>query len=322
MRSKLLIYFLPVLLVSFLIYGYSTQDNPNADTAPQYDVHSGNTTNAVQGDTLYNFIVPNELILGVNKLGSSSRFVFTSGGQSSGVTTDNIWIRTDLRGNRIDSFPQVNNTPGQGFGFRDLAWDGKNLLTSDNNTIRRIDTVTFTEPRPGFTGPNNPNRGLAWSSSNRIWTSNFTTGPVAMIDTTGATIKSLGIPTVAPYGLGADRWTSPNKMWLWYTEPSLAGTIRLSKVDTATGTIVQSFTYVFPAAGTVGGLDIFNDHPDYPGRVIAAMVVQNSPTSIVSIIDLGPDSTITPPIGGNTLVLIHDSTIASTVPRKSDRDTL
>ncbi len=290
MKSKLLIYFLPVLLIGFLFYGYSAQDNPNTDSAPLSDASSNvKHINSAIGDTLYTFIVPNELILGVNKLANSPRFVFTSGGQSSAITTDNVWLRTDLYGNRIDSFPQVNNTSGQGFGFRDLTWDGKYLLTSDNSTIRRIDTTTFTEPRPGFTGPNSPNRGLAWSSVNRIWTSNFTTGPVAMIDTNGATIKSLGIPTVAPYGLAADIWTTPGRMWLWYSEPSTAGTIRLSKVDTSNGAIVQSFTYNFGAVASSGGLDIFHNHPAYPGRVIAIMVVQNSPTSVAAVIDIGPD---------------------------------
>ncbi len=296
MKPKLLIRFLPVLLISFLIAGYSIQDNPNNDTAPPSDSPSKvNSVNEVPGDTLYTFIVPSELILGINKLGSEPRFVFTSGGQSSATTTDNVWIRTDLRGNRIDSFPQINNTSGQGFGFRDLTFDGKYLLTSDNNQIRRIDTATYTEPRPGITGPNNPNRGLAWSSVNRIWTSNFTTGPVAMIDTNGITIKSLGIPTVAPYGLAADRWTTPGRMWLWYSEPSTAGICHLSKVDTATGAIVRTFTYNFGAAVSSGGLDIFINHPNYPGRVVAAMVVQNSPASIVAVIDLGPDSTSGPP---------------------------
>ncbi|MEP7145653.1 MAG: T9SS type A sorting domain-containing protein, partial [bacterium] len=189
----------------------------------------------------------------------------------------------------------------QGFGFRDLAWDGKYLLTSDNNLIRYIDTVTFTEPRTGITGPNNPNRGLAWSSVNRIWTSNFTVGPVAMIDTNGVIIKSLGIPTVAPVGLGADRWTSRNKMWLWYAEYSIAGTIRLSKVDTATGAIVQSFNFNFGTTTSSGGLDVFNNHPSYPGRVIAAMVVQRFPTSLVAVIDLGPDSSGVTGLGNNNV---------------------
>ena len=301
MKSKLQIYFLPVLLVMFLLYGYSTQDNPNTDSAPYSDYTPNNNAVTAVGDTLYTFVVPSQLILGVNRIGTTNRLAFTSGGQSSAVTTDNIWIRTDLRGNRIDSFPQVNNTAGQGFGFRDLTMYGQYLLTSDNNTIRRIDTATFTEPRAGFTGPNNPNRGLARSSVNRIWTSNFTTGPVAMIDTNGATIKSLGIPTVAPYGLAADVWTTPGRMWLWYAEPSTAGTYKLSKVDTSNGAIVQSFTYSLGTAVSSGGIDIFNNHPEFPGRVVAVAVVQNSPASRVIVVDLGPDASAPPPGGTMTV---------------------
>ena len=34
MKPKLLLYILPVVLVSFLLFGYSVQDNPNNDSAP------------------------------------------------------------------------------------------------------------------------------------------------------------------------------------------------------------------------------------------------------------------------------------------------
>ncbi|HXG01585.1 MAG TPA: hypothetical protein VNL69_12385, partial [Bacteroidota bacterium] len=198
----------------------------------------------VPGDTLYTFRVPNQIILGVAKLPGSNKLVFTSGGQSSAIVEDNKWIITDLYGAILDtSHPQVNPTTGQGFGFRDLGWDGRWLLTSDDNRMRRIDTTTYTEILSPIVTQTNPNRGIAVQEPNRIWVANFTTNPIRIYDTTGAIVRTVGTPSVAPYGLGWDPWTSRNRAWLWYPEPSTTGTSRLSKVDTATGAIVQTFVY-------------------------------------------------------------------------------
>jgi len=250
----------------------------------------------VPGDTLYTFVVPNQIILGVAKMGPSAKLAFTSGGQVSGTTTtDNKWIITDLYGTILDTtFLQINPTAGQGFGFRDLAWDGRWLLTGDDTRLRRIDTTTFTELLPPVITQTNPVRGIAVQDPNRIWIANFTTNPLRVYDTTGAIIRNVGTPTVAPYGLGWDTWTDPDRAWLWYPQPSLAGQNRLSKVDTATGAIVQTFNYsaMVPATFTVGGFDIINDHPDYPGAVLGFMVIQGFPASRVFAIYLGEDSTV------------------------------
>jgi len=250
------------------------------------------------GDTLYNFTIPYELLLGIAKMGPSDKIVLTSGGQSNTSLTDNKFIVTTMRGEILDSSHyQVDGTTGQGFGFRDLAWDGRWLLTSDNQQVRRIDTASFTELLPRINGPGALQRGIATESPNRIWKSDFTTSAIILFDSTGAQLKSLGVPPVEPYGLAFDKWTSPNRSWLWYTQPSQTGQHRLSKVDTATGAIVTTFdlTSILGPAGSSGGLDIVNDHPDYPGTVVALMVTQlNIPGGgIISAIYLGPDSTIT-----------------------------
>ncbi len=262
----------------------------------------------IPGDTLYTFVVPNQIILGVARMGESRKLAFTSGGQSSAVTTDNMWIVTDLRGAILDStHAQLNPTStggSPGFGFRDLSWDGRWLLTSDDNRIRRVDTTTYSEIAAPITfgTATSLHRGLAFEKLNKIWKSNFTTEPVIAVDTTGATVRTLGTPTVAPYGIAFDKWTSSTRGWLWYSEPSATGgPVRLSKVDTATGAIVQTFNYPFTGTGTSGGLDIFVGHPDYPGRVIAALVVQGYPSSRCIIINLGPDSSATQPTPGWTV---------------------
>jgi photosystem II stability/assembly factor-like uncharacterized protein len=248
----------------------------------------------VPGDTLYNFTLTAELFLGIAKL-PSHKLVITSGGTNNTITTDNKWWVTTLRGAIIDTTHyQINNTAGQGFGFRDLAWDGRWLLTSDSPTMRRIDTTTYTELVPAITAPGTLQRGLAAETPNRIWKSNFTTDAVVRFDSNGVQTKTLGIPTVAPYGIAFDKWTSPNRGWLWYAQPSAAGQIRLSKVDTATGALVTTYDYstAFPTTSSSGGLDIVNDHPEFPGAVVALMVTQLGPGGIISAIYLGQDSTI------------------------------
>jgi hypothetical protein len=253
------------------------------------------TVGRAPGDTLYNHnILPTELLLGIAML-PSNKLVITSGGQSNTSTTDNKWIVTTLHGAVLDSSHyQINNTAGQGFGFRDLAWDGRWLLTSDNAQVRRIDTATFTEVLPAFTAPGTLQRGLAAETRNRIWKSNFTTEAVVQFDSTGVQTKTLGVPTVAPYGIAFDKWTSRNRGWLWYSQPSAAGQIRLSKVDTASGAIIATYDYSagFPTTASSGGLDIVNNHPEYPGAVVAFMVTQLGPGGIITAIYLGADSTL------------------------------
>jgi photosystem II stability/assembly factor-like uncharacterized protein len=269
-------------------------NNPTNDTSGPISFRVGHAP----GDTLYTFIVPNQIILGVAKMGGSNKLAFTSGGQSSGVVEDNKWIITDLYGNILDTtHMQINPTAGQGFGFRDLAWDGTWLLTGDDARLRRIDTTTFTEVLPPVVTQTNPVRGIAVENPNRIWIANFTTNPIRIYDTTGAIVRTVGTPTVAPYGLGWDPWTSVGRAWLWYPQPSTAGTIRLSKVDTTTGTIVRTFDYtsMVPATHTVGGFEAVNDHPDYPGSVVGFMISQGFPASRVFAIYLGSDSSSAPP---------------------------
>jgi photosystem II stability/assembly factor-like uncharacterized protein len=255
------------------------------------------------GDTLYTFRVPSQIILGVAKMGSSNKLAFTSGGQSSGTVADNKWIITDLYGTILDTtHMQINPTTGQGFGFRDLSWDGQWLLCGDDTRLRRIDTATFTELLAPIVTQTNPVRGVANENRNRIWIANFTTSPLRVYDTTGAIVRTIGTPSVAPYGLGWDPWTDPNRAWLWYPQPSVTGTTRLSKVDTSTGAIVQTFDYsAMTPSTTVGGFDIVNDHPDYPGAVIGFMINQGFPNSSVYAIYLGEDSSIPPPPSGWTL---------------------
>ncbi|MGA9116539.1 MAG: hypothetical protein WB626_07175 [Bacteroidota bacterium] len=265
--------------------------NPGNDSSAPLSFRIGRAP----GDTLYTFIVPAQIILGVAKMGAPPKLAFTSGGQVAGTTTDdNRWIVTDLGGTVLDTTHlQQNPTAGQGFGFRDLAWDGRWLLTSDNAQMRRIDTTEFGEVLPPFTTLTNPNRGIGVQSPNRIWVSNFTSDPLRLYDTTGAVVRQLGVPPVAPYGIATDPWTTPGRMWLWYSEPSsTTGPRRLSRVDTAQGAVTLTYDYssITPAGSVSGGLDIIHDHPDYPGRVVAFLVIQNFPSSKVIVVDLGPDS--------------------------------
>ncbi len=203
--------------------------------------------------------------------------VVSSAGYSATDLVDNMFYRYTLDGTFIDSVAQPN--PSAGWGYRDLAFDGTYLLGSDNTSIKKFDPATLAEVGLVTNAGNNPHRGLAYDAGeDAIYSTNFTSGPLLKMNAAdGTTLRTYPTPAVAPYGIAADPYTTPGVLDLWFAEPSAAGTFRLSRVDTATGAVTFTFdlTATYPAASS-GGLEIINNHPDYPGKIIAVMLVQDA----------------------------------------------
>jgi type IX secretion system substrate protein len=240
------------------------------------------------GDTLYTFPLQgvgtdSPLNLGVTIYNDT--VIVSSGGWSSATIPDNMFFRYTLDGTFIDSVAQ-NGTAG--WGYRDLAFDGTYILGSDNTEIRKFDPTTLAFVSSVTNAGNNPHRGMAYDAGeDAIYTTNFTSGPLLKIDaSTGTTLRNYGSPSVAPYGIALDPFTNPGTMDLWYAEPSTSGTFRLSKVDTATGAVTFSFDLsgIFPYSS--GGLEIINNHPVYPGKIIAVALVQADPVDLIAFIDI------------------------------------
>ncbi len=199
---------------------------------------------------------------------------------SSATNANNFFDRYDLNGTYIDSYIQA--TDPAGFGYRDLAYDGSYILASDNNNINRIDPVSFAINSFLTNADNSPHRGLAYDpAEDAIYSTNFRSGPLLKINAqTGETINNNGTPSVSPYGIAFDSYSNANVPALWYAEPSRYGTFRISRADINTGRVNYTFDITAktadPDSALSGGLEVINNHPNYPGRVIAVAVEQHS----------------------------------------------
>jgi hypothetical protein len=195
---------------------------------------------------------------------------------SSDGKGNNYFDVYDFNGNLISSTAQGTTT---NWGYRGLAFDGTYILASDDSTIKKIDPNTFNVVSFIKNNSHSPHRGIAYvPGENAIYSTNFSNGYLVKIDaTTGATIKTLKKPYSSPYGIAFDHYSYSNGGYLWFAEPCLYGKFRLSRVDTIDGNC--DYTYDFssqlPDSALNGGIEIIDNHPDYPGKIVAVMVEQD-----------------------------------------------
>lgn len=227
------------------------------------------------GDTLYTIKLRSDNNLGVTVV---NNIIYVScAGPSSSSMSDNFFYRYNLDGTFIDSLPQLQCISG--WGYRDLAFDGTYVLASEDTVIRKFNPSTMTIASQITSKVNTMHRGLAYdSTSNTIWSSNIRSGPIATINaTTGSTIRIYGIPPTAVYGLAIDKFNYPGKLALWVSEPtsSSSNAFRLSRMDTTNGLFDYSIDLIskFPTGSYNQGLEIINNHPNYPNKIIAIVVV-------------------------------------------------
>jgi hypothetical protein len=261
-------------------------------------------------DTLATFTIPNHLALGVTFDYVNNYYVISSGGQSNTLVTDNVFLRYDLNFNLVDSILEPQGTTS-GFGIRDLAFDGTYIYGSYDDQVQLFDATTL-QPVSSFAGLNNPNRGMAVDTDLTVFSSDFATGAVAHFTNTGATVATCPASSVtgnAPYGLAVDNWTQPGTKRLWMNTPSTTGAgLFLTRYDYASCSIDSNvnITALIPltsaSAGTTsGGLDVINNHPNYPGKIIGLVLGQDNPTAFVMLVDMNPAPVgIAEPAKGNS----------------------
>ncbi len=188
----------------------------------------------------------------------------------------------DIHGNYQSSYSQGTTSK---YGYRDLAFDGTHILASDDSTIKKIDPTDFHVVSQIKNSAHSPHRGLAYDpGSKAIYSTNFRHGNLVKIDAaTGATLETLAQPFSAPYGIAFDHYSYTNAGFLWYAEPSYYGKFRLTRVDTSTGNFDFSYdlTSALPDSALSGGLEIINNHPDYPDSVVALMVDQHNAKLVI-----------------------------------------
>lgn len=300
MKSKLLIYVLPVILVAFLIYGYSIQDDPRNDAAP---VSTEINNNSVGQDTMppagfpyptqwnfnYSAIAgPNGGTVGamyfkgkyiLNSWNSARFYRYNPDGPNGGP------------GTLADSNTSYNAGAG---AIRDLtvAPDGSGNLYlwggSASTTLYKLDSLG--NRVSSFVHAGAAYRAICWDPNRRgFWSCNFGDNIVCR-DTTGAILRTITASAIAgKYGLGFDSTTSADTAFLWvWNQGTGSLTNELVKISLTTGTVVSTYIFNLPAAsiGIAGGAEIVKKN----NQLLLLLNYQNFAMVGYKMKDLAPPS--------------------------------
>ncbi len=206
-------------------------------------------------------------------------FFWLTGGNSS--NDPNKLYKFDAQGNLVATYDQPSAATG--WGLRDLAWDGQYLYGSYGSTVYQID------PSNGnvvgtFTGPENPNRALAYDpATDHFWTANFSSN-IYEFDRNGNVISSF-TNTYSIYGMAWDD-VSPDGPWLWVAaqeDNGQGGYNYIYQFDPRTGGytgIGFPVTYSSPD-GYAGGLAFTSDWDNSMGMLFE--VIQGNPDAVIGM---------------------------------------
>jgi len=264
MKPKLLLYILPVVLVSFLLFGYSVQDNPNNDSAPTLTENS--RTLSLQLDTIppVGFPYPTQFnwnysaIPGVN--GGSVGAIFFNGKYYMNRWNNAVLYRYNPDGpgggpgTLADSISGYNGGTG---AIRDLtsAPDGSGTQYlwggSASTALYKMDALGTRLALYTHTGA--AYRTIAWDPNRKgFWSSNFGDNIVCR-DTTGAIKRTITSTIAGKYGMGFDSTSSPDSAFLWVWSQVTGGLQnQLDKIYLGTGLSVK--TYLFNTTGASIGI--------------------------------------------------------------------
>jgi len=314
MRSKLLLYILPVALVSFLLFGYSVQDNPNNDSAPALTENS--RTLSLQLDTIppVGFPYPTQFnwnysaIPGVN--GGSVGAIFFNGKYYMNRWNNAVLYRYNPDGpgggpgTLADSISGYNGGTG---AIRDLTsapdgsgtqylWGGSasTALYKLNELGTRVASYTHTGAAY---------RTIAWDPNRKgFWSSNFGDNIVCR-DTTGAIKRTITSTIAGKYGMGFDSTSSPDSAFLWVWSQVTGGLQnQLDKIYLGTGLSVK--TYLFNTTGASIGIAGGAEVVVKDNKLLLLLNYQNQATCAYKIKDLSG-----PPMGGSITIRKAKTTV-------------
>jgi uncharacterized repeat protein (TIGR01451 family) len=195
-------------------------------------------------------------------------------GGNSGVDPNKLY-KIDTNCNLVATFDQPANATG--WGWRDLAWDGTFLYGSASNAIGSFDPAAETFNPTAMTGPENPNRALAWDpATDHFWTGNFS-GQIYEFDRAGTVIHQYS-NSLAKYGMAWDPFSpSGPYLWTWSQDPDSLATQYLFD-----GTnLVDTGINFADTLGIAGGAATVAELPGYPGQLVFAGLIQGTPDVIV-----------------------------------------
>jgi len=161
-----------------------------------------------------------QLLLGVEYV--NGEYWVTSGGATAS-TDPNYYFQLDSAGAVINSWPQPTTSD---WGWRDLAFDGTYLYTSDSNVLVEIDPADGQPTGTTIPCPENPCRALAYDPvADHFWTANFGSS-IYEFDRTGTVINTFA-NSLTLYGLAWDGTT----LWGCSQDPN----VNVTALDPATG---------------------------------------------------------------------------------------
>lgn len=236
---------------------------------------------AASANTIFSYDVSNEageeVALGVEFDGS---FFWVTGGGARSPEDENRLFKYDLFGNLVATFVQPTTSA---FGWRDLAFDGTYLYTSDSPNIEQIDPATGTVTGETIPGPLEPNRGLAYDPvTDHFWTADFASD-IFEIDRSGSIVNQYP-NSLAVYGLAWDA-TSSGGPYLWIWSQDANGTLA-TRFSPATG-IFSSVTFEGDDTfgGIAGGATFTTELPTVPAGIgVLVGLHQSTPDVIVGYV--------------------------------------
>jgi hypothetical protein len=136
-------------------------------------------------------------------------YFWVSGGNSG--NDPNKLYQFDADGNLVGTFDQPSSLTG--WGIRDLAWDGQYIYGSGSQLVYEWDPAALTWTGNTITGPENPNRGLAYDpTTDHFFTANWSS-PIYEFDRSGNIIATYP-NSYSIYGIAYDD-VSAGGPYLW-----------------------------------------------------------------------------------------------------------
>jgi hypothetical protein len=194
---------------------------------------------------------------------------WVTSGNISVADTTNVLFRFNSDGLLTATYPQSS---AEGWGWRDLAYDGRYLYASDSNVLVQIDTANGLATGATVPCPENPCRALAYDpQTDHFWTANFS-GPIYEFDRAGTVINTFPNPGLAIYGMGWDTHSNGGPfLWSWSQDGAGTNYTLATQFDPATGT-PTGVSFAGSDLGLnnlAGGMTIINgDHPRYRNKLI------------------------------------------------------
>jgi len=241
---------------------------------------------AALGEEVFQFdlgaMLANEVLLGVEFDGSS--FWVTAGGTTH-QSEENLLYQIDRSGALLNVYPQPTVSE---FGWRDLAFDGTFLYSSDSSFIDRIDPTTGMTTGIPIPSPINPARAIAFDpATGNFWVSTFGS-PIFEIEGNGNIVNTFPSIGVNIYGLAWDDVTPGGPfLWAW----TAGNPPRAIQIDPDTGTQTGVDFTSAPVPGGIGGGGAAITADLYPDQLVLIGLHQAAPDTIVGY-DLGIETGI------------------------------